>query len=280
MERLLRYRRHMFEGLHLRGPWRFLGAFVLVLILANVTFSVLESDSTWGLGYRDLLESFEILSLFIFAIEYFLRLWACVELEKYKHPIFGRIKWMLSPMGLIYLLVFLPFFISVYFPADLRPLRAFRLIRVFLVLKMGNFASSVSEIIEVIKNKKEELIVTASTGLILLLISASIVFYFENPAQPEIFSSIPMSLWWAVETLTTVGYGDIVPVTPMGRFFASLVAMSGVALFALPAGVIASGFAEMVKTRKKNSAADKVLVDQKQMDASKCPHCQQDLPEA
>jgi len=147
------------------------------------------------------------------------------------------------------------------------------LIRIFLVLKMGNFASSVSEIIEVIKNKKEELIVTASTGLILLLISGSIVFYFENPAQPEVFSSIPMSLWWAVETLTTVGYGDIVPVTPMGRFFASLVAMSGVALFALPAGVIASGFAEMVKTRKKSSAP----ADQDEVEALKCPHCQKEI---
>ncbi len=265
------YRQRVYQGLHIEGRWKLLGIFILLLILLNLSVSILESDAEWGLGYRHLLAQFEMLSLGIFGFEYLLRLWSCVENDRYRRPILGRIKWALSPMGIIDLMVFLPFVLSIYFPADLRPLRAFRLIRIFLILKMGNFASSVSEMIEVITNKKEELIVMLSIGLILLLVSASVVFYFENPAQPAVFSSIPKSLWWAVETLTTLGYGDMIPVTPWGRFFASLVAMSGIALFALPAGVMASGFSELVRSRKKSKG---IL---EKTGANRCPHCDREI---
>jgi voltage-gated potassium channel len=168
---------------------------------------------------------------------------------------------MLSPMGVIDLMVFLPFYVSVFFPVDLRILRAIRIVRIFMILKIGNYATSMNRVIHVVRNKKEELIVTASLGIILLLLSGSAIYYLENEAQPHVFSSIPASLWWSVVTLSTVGYGDIYPITTGGKIFASFIAILGIALFALPAGIIASGFAEEIKAKKQRS----------------CPHCHKEL---
>jgi len=247
----------VFNGFRLQGPLWALGLFIIVLIIANVILSILETVPELKAEYQPLFYTLESISVVIFTIEYFLRLWSCTAHPANAHPLKGRIKWMLSPLGLIDLMVFLPFYLSVIFPVDLRILRAIRIVRIFMILKIGNYATSMNRIIHVVRNKKEELIVTASLGIILLLLSGSAIYYLENEAQPHVFSSIPASLWWSVVTLSTVGYGDIYPITTGGKIFASFIAILGIALFALPAGIIASGFAEEIRAQKQRA----------------CPHC-------
>jgi len=251
------FRNLIFKGFRLQGPLWFIGAFILALIVLNIVLSILETVPELQSEYQPIFFALESISVVIFTIEYFLRLWSCVSNPDYQHPIKGRFRWMISPMGLIDLMVFLPFYISAAFPYDLRLLRAIRIVRVFMILKVGNYASSLNHIAGVVKRKKDELIVTASLGCILLLLSGSAIYYLENAAQPKVFSSIPASLWWSVVTLSTVGYGDIYPITTGGKIFASFIAILGIALFALPAGIIASGFAEELKAKKAHT----------------CPHC-------
>lgn len=251
----------LFNGFRLQGPLWSLGLFIIVLIILNILLSILETVPNLKSEYQPLFYALESISVVIFTIEYALRVWSCTANPANTHPLKGRIRWMLSPMGLIDLMVFLPFYISVFFPVDLRILRAIRIVRIFMILKIGNYATSMNRIAHVVKNKKEELIVTASLGIILLLLSGSAIYYLENEAQPHVFSSIPASLWWSVVTLSTVGYGDIYPITTGGKIFASFIAILGIALFALPAGIIASGFAEEIKGRRQRS----------------CPHCHKEI---
>ena len=231
------------------------------LIILNIVLSILETVPDLKAEYQPLFYALESTSVVIFTMEYVLRLWSCVANPATAHPIRGRLKWMLSPMGVIDLMVFLPYYLSLLFPFDLRILRAIRIVRIFMILKVGNYASSLNRIAHVMARKKDELIVTASLGCILLLLSGSAIYCLENQAQPHVFSSIPASLWWAVVTLTTVGYGDIYPITTGGKILASFVAVIGIALFALPAGIIASGFAEEIRNRK----------------VRQCPHCRKEI---
>jgi voltage-gated potassium channel len=135
-------------------------------------------------------------------------------------------------------------------PVDLLVLRVFRLTRVFTVLKLGRFSNAWDSITYTVRTRKEELLVSAVLIFMILAVSSTVMYYIENPAQPQKFSSIPSTMWWGVVTLSTVGYGDMYPVTPLGKLVGSLVAISGIALFALPAGIIAAGLVESLHHRE------------------------------
>jgi len=137
----------------------------------------------------------------------------------------------------------------------LSALRMIRLLRVAALLKVERKTSSFSKIVKVLKTKKSELLATLFTASVLMVMSATMMYYLETGLQPEAFSSVPAAMWWAVTTLTTVGYGDVVPKTPFGRFLGSIVAFFGVGLFALPAGILGSGFVEEVGKAKSEAAA-------------------------
>ena len=204
----------------------------------------------------------EHFSIAAFTFEYVVRLWICTLREKYKSPVKGRIKYILSPFALIDLLAVLPFFIPYFNHLDLRFVRTLRLFRFLRVFKLGRYFHALNTLGRVIVSKKHELIVSLMIVLLLLFFSSVIMFYFENEAQPEAFSSIPKSLWWGVATLTTVGYGDIYPITAMGRFLGAIISILGIGVFALPTGILASGFAEQLHREKKNIV---------------CPHCNQEI---
>jgi len=182
----------------------------------------------------------------IFTIEYLLRVWSCTEEKKYHSPFLGRLLFILTPLALIDLVAILPFYIPMMTNVDLRFLRALRLFRIF---KMTRYSSRFRIFMNVLRDKKEEIFISAMLVVLLLVISASLMYYVENKVQPEEFSSIPEAMWWAVVTLTTVGYGEVVPATPFGRVLAGLVAVLGISLFAIPAGIIASGFMEQFQKR-------------------------------
>jgi voltage-gated potassium channel len=157
---------------------------------------------------------------------------------------------MATPLAIFDLVAILPFYIPMVLPMDLLVLRLFRLTRVFTVLKLGRFSNAWDSLTYTVRSRKEELLISAVLIFMVLAVSSTVMYYIENPAQPQKFSSIPQTMWWGVVTLSTVGYGDMYPITPLGKFVGALVAISGIALFALPAGIIAAGLVESLHHRK------------------------------
>ncbi len=245
-------------------PSRMFDIGIIILIIINVTAVVLETVEWLAVRYQSFFVTLEVVSVAVFTVEYVLRLVVCTEDEKYRHPLVGRIRFMMSPMALIDLLAVLPFYLPVVIPLDTRFLRALRMFRLFRLFKMGRYSDSLQTLGNVAKAKKEEFAVTFFVISILLVFASSAVYYVEHDAQPDEFSSIPAAMWWGVAALTTVGYGDVYPITPLGKFLGAVIALLGIGLVALPAGIIASGFAEEMqkKVRKERRV---------------CPHCGKDI---
>jgi voltage-gated potassium channel len=233
--------------------------FIISLIVLNILAVILHSYKTLAGQYSHYFDLFELFSVIIFSIEYVLRLWSCTAKEGFSGSFKGRFRYTLRPLILIDLLAILPFYIPFLIPIDLRFLRAFRLFRLIRILKLARYADSLNAFSYVFRKKKEQIGIALLAIFILLIIASSMMYYFENEAQPEAFSSIPAAMWWGVATLTTVGYGDIYPVTALGKILGAIIAMLGIGLFALPAGILGSGFFEYIQERGHNP--------------KKCPHC-------
>lgn len=236
--------------------------FILSLILLNVLAVVLETLPSLA-RWRPAFSLFDGVSVLLFTVEYVARVWSCTTDPRYQGSVRGRLRYVVTPMALVDLLAVAPF----YLPAaglDLRSLRILRLFRFARALKLARYNRSMQTMSAVLRAKRDELSVAVAGLLMLLLLASSLIYFAENAAQPEKFSSIPASIWWGVSTLTTVGYGDIIPVTPIGKVVASFIAILGVGLFALPAGILASGFAEQSRTGRE---------------AKRRPHCGEALEE-
>jgi voltage-gated potassium channel len=145
---------------------------------------------------------------------------------------------------------------------DLRFLRILRMMRILRIAKLGRYSQSLQILQRVMAAKKEQLLCTVFVLVLLVIVAASLLYYAENHVQPEAFSSIPAAMWWAVSTLTTVGYGDIYPMTGLGKFMASIIAVLGIGVFALPAGIFGAGFVEEIGRREK---------------PTQCPHCGKEI---
>lgn len=234
---------------------------IFCLIILNVAAVIFETTE-YAEGLLSYFRAFEFVSVVVFTIEYVLRIWSITENTDYERPITGRLGYAFTPMLLFDLAAILPFYLPMIIPIDLRFLRILRLVRVFRVFKLARYVDDLQIMIKVLKDKREELFITLFVGFILLLIASSMMFYAENEAQPDAFSSIPAAMWWGVCTMTTVGYGDIAPVTTLGRFIASFVAVMGIGMFALPAGILGSGFMEEFSKRGETKT---------------CPHCGKEI---
>lgn len=237
--------------------------FLLFLIFLNVIAVILSSVNSIGTKYKLLFDYFETFSVFVFSIEYLLRLWSCVADKKYSRPVIGRIRYALTPLVVIDLLAILPFYLP-FLGLDLRLIRIFRLLR---IVKAARYVTSLKLLGRVFKAKMEELIVTTLVMFILLILSSFLIYIFESSAQPEKFPDIPSSMWWAIATLTTVGYGDVYPITAEGKIVASIVAILGIGLFALPTGILGAGFVEEFQKSKKK------------LKKQYCQHCGKELDE-
>ena len=216
--------------------------FIIVLILLNVLAVLLETVESLDQQYGQFFHRFEIFSVVIFTIEYLLRLWTCTYDERYLHPVRGRLKYMISWEAIVDLMAILPFYLPFILAFDSRSIRALRLFRLLRLFKLGRYSNAVMLLGKVIQYRKEQLIITFSGVMILLIISSTFMYYIEKEAQPVDFSSIPSTMWWGVATLTTVGYGDVTPITPLGKFFGAFIAILGIGAFAVPAGILATGF--------------------------------------
>lgn len=236
---------------------------IIVLIVMNVLAVILETVPEVQASYGALLRWFEWAPIAIFTVEYLLRIWSCTASMQFHGPVWGRLRFMFSPYALIDLLAILPFYLPFVF-IDLRFLRAIRLLRIFRLLKIARYSESLKTFGRVFAVKKEELFIHLFMVGILMILASSLMYYIEHETQPEAFSSIPAAMWWAVAALTTVGYGDVYPVTALGKFLGMLIAILGIGLFAVPAGILGSGFVEEIQ--KKVKVAEKT-----------CPHCGKEL---
>ncbi len=241
---------------------RIVNASLIVLILLNVGAIVLESVSGVFARYERAFWYFEVFSIAVFTIEYLARIWSSIDLEETRDasPIVGRIKYMFSPLALVDLVAILPFYLGLYRSVDLRFLRGLRLLRLF---KLTRYSPALGAMLDVIQQEADALLAAIIVLLILLVMTSTGIYILEHDVQPEHFGSIPGAMWWAIVTLTTLGYGDVVPMTTGGKVFGGLIGLLGIGMIALPAAIMASGFVENVHARRQkyNLYAQRFLKD-------------------
>lgn len=221
---------------------------LITLIILNVLGFLLETVPWIAKEYGDLLHAFNVFSVLIFTVEYGMRIWSCVEVPFLKRlaPGEARMRFAARPYMVIDLLAILPFYLAFLIPIDLRVLRA---LRIFRFLKLARYSPAMHTLMRVLINERKALFGALMLMILMLLFSATGIYFLENQAQPDKFSSIPESMWWAMATLTTVGYGDVSPITTIGKFWGSFVMILGLGMFALPIAIISTGFAQEVGRR-------------------------------
>ncbi|NJL74948.1 MAG: ion transporter [Saprospiraceae bacterium] len=255
---------------------RRVNGFLVLLIVLSITSIILESFPTLMANYSPIFRTIEVVTVAIFSLEYILRLWTA----DIKYPNAGRIgsrlKFMLSWMGLVDMLAVLPFYLPYIILVDLRFVRILRIMRLLSIFKLKRYSKAFMMVSEVFSKKQSELSIAAFITLVLLLFSSTIMYHVEHEVQPDKFPDIISTLWWAVATLTTVGYGDVYPITGWGKLVAGVISLLGIGLVALPTGIISAAFVEELSNARqakeeeaKSAAADTYAY---------CPHCGKQLP--
>lgn len=221
---------------------KFVDIFLLVLIFLNVLMVILETVDDLFLQYNKLFRIFEYFSVLIFSLEYVGRIWSCVEDKHFTNNLRVRIKYLFSFSSLIDLIAIAPSLLAFIFPSV--DLRFIRVLRIFRFLKFSRYSSSINNLLTVIWNQRKSFGAAFFILFIMLIIASSGMYLVEKDAQPEKFGSIPQAMWWSIVTLTTVGYGDVYPITTLGKFFGSAIIILGIGTVALPSGILASAFSE------------------------------------
>ena len=227
---------------------RCINYFLVFLIVGNVAAVLLETVNDLYSSYHVWFDYFEVISIAIFSIEYLLRLWSIADRDTTQSAWKIRLNWVKSGEAIIDLMAILPAYLNFFVRIDLRMLRILRLLR---LLKLTRYFISLQILLCVIKREKGSFQAVIFILIIMIIMTASGIYVVENKAQPEAFSSIPKSMWWAVVTLTTVGYGDVTPVTSLGKLLGALITILGVGIAALPAGILASGLANELNQRNQ-----------------------------
>jgi voltage-gated potassium channel len=227
---------------------RALDKFLIVLILANVAAVLLESVDDIEKAYGYYFNAFELFSVTVFTAEYIARIWIATEDPRGQvhGAIHDRLRYLTSFHGIVDLLAVLPFYLSLVIVIDPRVLRALRLFR---LLKLTRYSSALAVFGQVLHSQRHSLGATVILMLVLLVFAATTIYLFESDAQPKVFGSIPNAMWWTIVTITTLGYGDVVPVTSIGKAFGGFLAVMGILMLALPTGILANGFAEEMRRR-------------------------------
>lgn len=231
-------------------PGRLLSGFIVLLIILNVIAIILESYKLIGEKYHREFFLFNIFSVIIFTLEYVARIWVSIESPNLNKaaPIKSRIKYILSPVSLIDFLAIAPFYLSYLFAIDLRYLRMLRMLR---LLKLTHYFKGLRLFVDVLKKELPSIGAAVIIMSVLVILSASVMYSVEHDAQPDVFDSIPSAIWWSVVTMTTVGYGDVTPVTFLGKFISIFIMLLGVGIVALPAAMLAAKFGDELRTRRK-----------------------------
>ena len=221
------------------------------LVVLNLIAVALESVPTFQRNYGNWLYNFELFSVIVFSFEYIARVWSAPakrEIDLTNSPLKARVRYIFSFYGLIDLVAILPFYIQAFFPGlDLRVLRALRLLR---ILKLNHYNSALDDLFGAIVEEKKSFMTTLYIFSVAFVLSSSLIYYAEHKVQPEAFRSIPDAMYWSIITLTTVGYGDVSPITVFGKSIAAITAIFGVVVVALLTGIVANAFNAQMERRK------------------------------
>lgn len=241
---------------------------LISLILLNVCL-VIADTFTLSQNVQKIFSYIETVSVIIFTIEYFLRIWTSDLLYPDKKRIVALLKYIFSFLAIIDLLAIIPFYLPFLITIDLRVLRMLRIIRLFRVFKINRYTNALVSIATVFKNKQSELLSSIFVVLLLMIVASVLMYGVENKAQPEVFRNAFDALWWALATLTTVGYGDIYPITVLGKILSAIIAILGIGLVAVPTGIISAGFMENMNQIKECKSEE----------FKYCPYCGKELKE-
>ncbi|MCH9699303.1 MAG: cyclic nucleotide-gated ion channel/potassium channel family protein [Gammaproteobacteria bacterium] len=220
----------------------------MTLIVLNILAVILGSVQNLVALNQYWLSVFTIFSVVLFTIEYGLRLWSCVEHPSgnYSSPLAGRVKYAFTPLMLLDGLAIVPFVVGMSAMIDLRILRLFRLLE---LLRLTHYSDALQILVTLIKRERKTFAAIFVVIINLLLLVSYFIYLIERDVQPDVFSSIPHAMWWAIATLTTVGYGDVVPITHLGKVFGMLVMLIGIGMFAIPTGLLVTAFSEEMKRK-------------------------------
>ncbi|MHA3048038.1 ion transporter [Acinetobacter sp. ANC 4639] len=243
---------------------RYFNYLLIIMIIANVSAVLVESVDHVYQAHAFYFDRFEHISIAVFTIEYLLRLWSVVE-EDLEIPAWKqRSRWLLSGAAIVDFLAIFPAYLNFFVHMDLSYLRILRLLR---LLKLTRYFVSLQILLNVIEREKGSFQAVIFILIIMIVLAAGGVYAFEHNAQPDVFGSIPQAMWWAVVTLTTVGYGDVTPVTNAGKILGSVIMVLGVGLAALPAGILATGLANELNVRKERLEQEfRELIIEKDLD--------------
>jgi voltage-gated potassium channel len=244
---------------------KIINIFIVVLIILNVVAVMLETIPSIEKNHDAMrfFHYFDLVSVIIFTLEYVLRVWSSNHEEKYKHSVWGRLKYMCSPAALIDLIAIVLSYLHAFIGLDLRILRMLRLLRFFRLFRLTAYTKPAHMIANVFKKRKNELALSFILAIFLIIIASCIIYFAEHrypDEQTSKFNSIPATIWWAVVSLTTTGYGDMIPLTSLGKVMAGIIMLTGVAFFALPAGIITAGFIDEFRLNRVKKT-------------HRCPHC-------
>jgi len=225
-----------------------IGQLIVLLIIANLAAVTLESVPSLAQRYGFWFQAIEVPSLLIFTVEYGLRVWVAADYPPYSHlsPLMARWKFISSALGVIDLLAVLPFWFALLVPVDLRAFLVFRVVR---FLKLARYSAGMNSLLEALYAERRALFGCFVMLVGSALFAASVMYLIERNAQPDKFGSIPDAMWWAIVTLGTIGYGDVVPITPLGRVVAGITIFVGLIMIALPVGIVATAFSEQIHRR-------------------------------
>ncbi len=246
---------HLGELFESRGRYHraghLLDAFLVFIISMNIIAIVLESVPELMTEYHSIFLRIELISVAVFSVEYLARLWSSVALEKFKNGDEAnwkvRVRYFFSPLALIDLLAILPSLLMLFINLDLRFLRVIRLLRIF---KMTRYSRALQLLLVAFKEEGSSLLAAFFLMAVILILASCGIYLIEHDVQPDKFGSIPAAMWWAMATLTTVGYGDVVPITPLGQVFGGLITILSMGMVAIPTGLLASGFSEQLRKRR------------------------------
>jgi voltage-gated potassium channel len=250
--RSTQWRQRAYEVLE-HGPvgdrsMRFVSRLLILLVLINIVAVVLESVPHYEAAYGGIFTAIEMVSLVVFTVEYVMRIWVAAEHAPNRDlpPLRARLRYIVSTDGLVDLVSVMPFWLAFVVPSEFRIILLFRIVR---FLKLARYSPALRSLLEVLYSERRALFGCVVILAGATLITASFMHLAEGSVQPEKFGTIPDAMWWSIVTLGTVGYGDVVPVTPLGKVIAAATILCGLVMIALPVGIIATAFSEQIHRR-------------------------------
>lgn len=239
---------------------------IMFLIVINCVSIMIDTFSL-PQNVKNAIQILDTSTSIIFSIEYILRIWTAPLLYPNKTKLKATLKYIFSLMAIIDLLAILPFYLPIIIPFNLKSLRLLRITRLLRIFKVNRYTDALNKVVTVFKAKASQLVSSMLVVIMLIILSSILMFNIENAAQPEAFTNIFDSMWWAIATFTTVGYGDIYPITVPGKILSTIIAFLGIGLVAVPTGIISAGFVEQIDNNENEKS--------KAPDSEKhyCPYC-------